>query len=97
MRALKAFLEKCDIHAHQRNHLEKPAPSFHGMPVAVMQWLLAQGTDIQAPDACGRAPLHCHCAVNDVEKVAFLLSEKADINAECHNGDAPLHAAAHHP
>ena len=58
-----------------------------------MDWLIAQGADINVKDEYDCTPLHYHAKVNNVERVALLLERGADIEAQDKYENTPLHFA----
>ena len=95
--ALKAVFNECELNAHDRYSFKKPALSFYDIPLALMDWLIAQGADVNVKDEYDRTPLHYHAEVNNVDKVALLLDKGADIESKAAYGRTPLFAAAYHP
>lgn len=95
--ALKAVFNECELNAYDRYSFKKPALSFYDIPLELMDWLIAQGADINVKDEYDRTPLHYHAQVNNVEKVALLLDKGADIESKAAYDRTPLFAAAYHP
>jgi ankyrin repeat protein len=95
--ALKAVFNECELNAYDRYSFKTPALSFYKIPLELMDWLIAQGADINARDEYERTPLHYHAQVNNVEKVALLLDKGADIESKAAYDRTPLFAAAYHP
>ena len=91
--ALKAVFNECELNAYDRRSFKKPALSFYEIPLELMDWLIAQGADINIKDEYDRTPLHYHAQVNNVEKVALLLERGADIEAQDKYKNTPLHFA----
>ena len=95
--ALKAVFNECELNAYDRRSFNKPALSFYDVPLELMDWLIAQGADINVKDEYDRTPLHYHAQVNDVERVTLLLEKGADIEAIAKYDETPLHAAGYFP
>ena len=95
--ALKAVFNECELNAYDRRSFNKPALSFYDVPLELMDWLIAQGADINVKDEYDRTPLHYHAQVNDVERVTLLLEKGADIEAIAEYDETPLHAAGYYP
>ena len=97
LEALKAVFKECELNAYDRYSFKKPALSFYDIPLELMDWLIAQGADINVKDEYDRTPLHYHAQVNNVERVALLLDKGADIESKAAYDRTPLFAAAYHP
>ena len=97
LEALKAVFNECELNAYDRRSFNKPALSFYDVPLELMDWLIAQGADINVKDEYDRTPLHYHAQVNDVERVTLLLEKGADIEAIAEYDETPLHAAGYYP
>ena len=97
LEALKAVFNECELNAYDRYSFKKPALSFYDILLELMDWLIAQGADINVKDEYDRTPLHYHAQVNNVEKVALLLDKGADIESKAAYDRTPLFAAAYHP
>ena len=97
LEALKAVFNECELNAYDRYSFKKPALSFYDIPLELIDWLIAQGADINVKDEYDRTPLHYHAQVNNVEKVALLLDKGADIESKAAYDRTPLFAAAYHP
>ena len=95
--ALKAVFNECELNAYDRRSFNKPALSFYDVPLELMDWLIAQGADINVKDEYDRTPLHYHAQVNDIERVTLLLEKGADIEAIAEYDETPLHAAGYYP
>ena len=93
LEALKAVFNECELNAYDRYSFKKPALSFYDVPLELMDWLIAQGADINVKDEYDRTPLHYHAEVNNVERVALLLEKGADIEAQDKYKNTPLHFA----
>ena len=93
LEALKAVFNECELNAYDRYSFKKPALSFYDIPLELMDWLIAQGVDINVKDEYDRTPLHYHAQVNNVERVALLLERDADIEAQDKYKNTPLHFA----
>ena len=91
--ALKAVFNECELNAYDRHSFKKPALSFYEIPLELMDWLIAQGADINVKDEYDCTPLHYHVQVNNVERVALLLERGADIEAQDKYKNTPLHFA----
>ena len=95
--ALKAVFNECELNAYDRRSFNKPTLSFYDVPLELMNWLIAQGADINVKDEYDRTPLHYHAQVNDIERVTLLLEKGADIEAIAEYDETPLHAAGYFP
>ena len=95
--ALKAVFNECELNAYDRRSFNKPALSFYDVPLELMDWLIAQGADINVKDEYDRTPLHYHAQVNDIERVTLLLEKGADIEVIAEYDETPLHAAGYYP
>ena len=95
--ALKAVFNECELNAHDRYSFKKPALSFYDIPLALMDWLIAQGADVNVKDEYDRTPLHYHAQVNDIERVTLLLEKGADIESKAAYDETPLLGAGYHP
>ncbi|MFC2467031.1 MAG: ankyrin repeat domain-containing protein [Capnocytophaga endodontalis] len=95
--ALKAVFNECELNAYDRRSFNKPALSFYDVPLELMDWLIAQGADINVKDEYDRTPLHYHAQVNDIERVTLLLEKGADIEPIAEYDETPLHAAGYFP
>ena len=93
LEALKAVFNECELNAYDRHSFKKPTLSFYDVPLELMDWLIAQGADINVKDEYERTPLHYHAQVNNVERVALLLEKGADIEAQDKYKNTPLHFA----
>ena len=93
LEALKAVFNECELNAYDRHSFKKPVLSFYDVPLELMDWLIAQGADINVKDEYDRTPLHYHAQVNNVERVALLLERGADIEAQDKYKNTPLHFA----
>jgi len=93
LEVLKAVFNECELNAYDRRSFKKPALSFYEIPLELMDWLIAQGADINVKDEYERTPLHYHAQVNNVERVALLLEKGADIEAQDKYKNTPLHFA----
>jgi uncharacterized protein YjhX (UPF0386 family) len=63
--------------------------------VAEVQWLVAEGVDVNVEDEDGWRPLHAAAQGGHVEVVTTLAELGADVNAAAADGRVPLHFAAH--
>ena len=95
--ALKAVFNECELNAYDRRSFNKPALSFYNVPLELMDWLIAQGADINVKDEYDRTPLHYHAQVNDIERVTLLLEKGADIESKAAYDETPLFGAGYHP
>ena len=95
--ALKAVFNECELNAYDRRSFNKSALSFYNIPLELMDWLIAQGADINVKDEYDRTPLHYHAQVNDIERVTLLLEKGADIESKAAYDETPLFAAGYHP
>ena len=95
--ALKAVFNECELNAYDRRSFNKPALSFYDVPLELMDWLIAQGADVNVKDEYNRTPLYYHAQVNNVEKVALLLEKGADIESKAAYDETPLFGAGYHP
>ena len=95
--ALKAVFNECELNAYDRRSFKKPTLSFYDVPLELMDWLIAQGADINVKDEYDRTPLYYHAQVNNVEKVALLLEKGADIESKAAYNETPLFGAGYHP
>ena len=91
--ALKAVFNECELNAYERRSFKTPALSFYKIPLELMDWLIAQGADVNARDEYECTPLHYHAQVNNIKKVALLLERGADIEAQDKYKNTPLHFA----
>ncbi|MFD0724569.1 ankyrin repeat domain-containing protein [Lysobacter brunescens] len=89
---LIAVFGACDLES-TGGYGKSTALGFYNCPDALVEWLVAQGADINAADAYGRTPLH-HRSASWKGGVDRLLSLGADIEARDDRGHTPLHAAA---
>ena len=62
--------------------------------IKAMQWLIANGADVNVKREDGWTPLHSAAYENASEAAALLLANGADVNAKRENGKTPLHSAA---
>ena len=67
--ALKAVFNECELNAYERRSFKTPALSFYKIPLELMDWLIAQGADVNARDEYECTPLHYHAQVNNIKKV----------------------------
>jgi len=93
LEVLKAVFNECELNVYDRHSFKKPTLSFYDVPLELMDWLIAQGADINVKDEYERTPLHYHAQVNNVERVALLLEKGADIEAQDKYKNTPLHFA----
>ena len=59
----------------------------------MVELLLAQGADVNAPATGGYTPLHVAAQNGQEEIIVLLLKNKADINAVTNDGQSPLELA----
>ena len=59
-----------------------------------MNWLEAQGADINARDNYGETPMHDAARGDSVDAMEWLKAQGADINARDNTGETPMHDAA---
>ena len=97
LEALKAVFNECELNAYDRRSFKTPALSFYKIPLELMDWLIAQGADVNVKDEYNRTPLYYHAQVNNVEKVALLLEKGADIESKAAYDETPLFGAGYHP
>jgi len=89
---LIAVFDVCDLEA-TGGYSKSTALGFYNCPDALVEWLVAQGANINAVDTYQRTPLH-HRSASWKGGVDLLLSLGADIEARDYQGHTPLHAAA---
>ena len=94
--ALKAVFNECELNAYERRSFKTPALSFYKIPLELMDWLIAQGADVNARDEYECTPLHYHAQVNNIKKVALLLERGADIEAQDRYKTPPLLFTEYH-
>lgn len=94
--ALKAVFNECELNAYDRRSFKTPALSFYKIPLELMDWLIAQGADVNARDEYECTPLHYHAQVNNIKKVALLLERGADIEAQDRYKKTPLLFTEYH-
>ncbi len=95
--ALKAVFNECELNAYDRRSFKTPALSFYKIPLELMDWLIAQGADVNVKDEYNRTPLYYHAQVNDIERVTLLLEKGADIESKAAYDETPLFGAGYHP
>lgn len=91
--AFQKVFEKCDINAYERDYIKKPALCFYGIPTEWIQWLVANGANIEAADSYERTALWYHSSVNNVERVRTLLALGVNIHTSDTYKNGVLHAA----
>ena len=94
--ALKAVFNECELNAYERRSFKTPMLSFYKIPLELMDWLIAQGADVNVRDEYECTPLHYHTQVNNIKKVALLLEKGADIEAQDRYKKTPLLFAEYH-
>ena len=62
--------------------------------IKAVQWLIANGAEVNAKDNDGDTPLHWAAFQNSSEAAAVLLANGAEVNAKENDGETPLHWAA---
>jgi len=92
LEALKAVFVGCDVDARGRV-FKQTALAFVDCPDALSRWLVEQGADLAAGDACGETPLHAR-AGHWKGDVAVLIALGADVNHDAGGRATPLHRAA---
>ena len=80
-----------ELNADSQSHLSEAA---RGNDIKAVQWLLANGAEVNAKDDDGDTPLHLAARRNSSEAAAVLLANGAEVNAKNNAGETPLHAAA---
>ncbi len=98
IRRLQAILRNSPDLVNARNATERGGTPLHAAVVkgylAVTEFLLANGADVNAPDALRQLPLHLAAAGGHKRICERLIAEGADVNAADHRGFTPLHLAA---
>jgi hypothetical protein len=89
---LIAVFDVCELEA-TGGYSKSTALGFYNCPDALVEWLVAQGANINAVDTYERTPLH-HRSASWKGGVDLLLSLGANIEARDYQGHTPLHAAA---
>jgi len=59
-------------------------------PKEIIDLLLANGADIEAPSTLGLTPLHCAVILQNLDLMSYLISKGADANAVNGNGESCL-------
>ena len=81
-----------ELNADSQIHLFVAA---RGNDIKAVQWLLANGAEVNAKNDNGWTPLHGAATKNASEAAAVLLANGAEVNAKRENGWTPLYLAAH--
>jgi cytohesin len=63
----------------------------------IVELLIAEGADVNAPQNGGWTPLHCAAGKDHKEIAELLITAGADVNAKDEDGDTPLDNAKHKP
>lgn len=92
LEALIAVFDACELEA-TGGYSKNTALGFYNCPDTLVEWLVAQGANINAVDTYQRTPLH-HRSASWKGGVDCLLSLGANIEARDYQGHTPLHAAA---
>ncbi len=92
--ALKAVYDTCLVEARGGDP-KTTALGFDNCPEELARWLVAQGLDVDTPDAWGRTPLSQR--VSRGQDIALLLELGADVNAPEDFYGSALHAATNRP
>lgn len=90
--ALKAVFNDCQLDA-RGGYSKKTALAFNESPDDLVHWLVAQGSDINAPDSYGDTPLHARSS-HWKGNIAILLQLGADIERTNGQLETALHKAA---
>ena len=80
-----------ELDADSQSHLLEAA---RGNDIKAVQWLLANGAEVNAKREDGWTPLHFAASQNASEVVNVLLANGAEVNAKDYGGDTPLRFAA---
>ncbi len=91
LNALKAVYDGCAVEARGGDP-KTTALGFDNCPDELARWLVAQGLDVDTPDAWGRTPLSQR--VSRGQDIALLLELGADVNAPEDFYGSALHAAS---
>ena len=92
---LIAVFQRCRLDA-RGGYTKHTAIGFLDCPDALIQWLVAQGLDVDEGDLDGRTPFAERAAFGRVAQMPLLISLGADIERRDDDGATPLHAAAGH-
>ena len=80
-----------ELNADSQSHLLEAA---RGNDIKAVQWLLANGADVNVKENDGFTPLHSAADENASEAAVVLLANGAEVNAKDNDGWTPLHWAA---
>ena len=74
--------------------LQAVSPAARNNDIEVLEWLAAQGADINGSNDVGEAPMHVAASGNAVDAMEWLYAQGADINARSHDNVTPVFSAA---
>eukprot|EP01028_Stygiella_incarcerata_P010474 TRINITY_DN5441_c0_g2_i3.p1 TRINITY_DN5441_c0_g2~~TRINITY_DN5441_c0_g2_i3.p1 ORF type:complete len:219 (+),score=78.37 TRINITY_DN5441_c0_g2_i3:152-808(+) len=98
--AVKDFVEKkktiCPCAHYERNGDSPLHIAALEGGVRIVEYLLAQGCDANAPNKYGFTPMHRCAQSGDIASARILLEHGGDVNAATKYMDTPLHRAALH-
>ncbi len=92
MEQCKTMLEPCDPNACERGGYKETALHKH-IPLELVEWLVARGADVNAPNTYG-TPIFEHAYVGNYEICKFLVEHGADLNVANYAGHTVLFSAA---